>query len=391
MLLNISKGLLQDRKFTCISFEELYKTFKANIGCFERFFSEEPFSYWSNNCKGLLEELSVAPGIKARVPIKYPSQMIDISKKFAFLFDLVVFSPAPLWPPPCNTFAKSPWPEFNDGSVGIIGPEVTFHVNPDIVELFAALIATSPFIQNGIMAYMPQIGPSLHQWDHKILGLRKLPHPSIIEEDVKQNALRERAAIQLYIDNLASKRMGCIHILPSLLNADLGIDDIAFNAYTSHKTQILLSIEIPYLLNASIDDLAKIINDEYSSVVNFRQSIRAAIESIPKNTDDPFLIKRYIMQIQKDVIEEPLRVLKSKLTRIASYYTLKMAGYVVASTIMFISSASQIGIFSGLEGIVGTINLLNIYSEYLNYIKERAQLRDDSAFWLFKIQKGYKG
>ena len=389
-MLNINNKLLQNREFSDISFKTLRKKINKNIGYVDSYFSEEPFSYWSGNCKKLFEELSISPGIKARVPINDTSLMIDISKRFSFLCDLIVFSPAPLWPS-CHTLLEEPWPEFNIGSFGRIGREISFSVNQDVSSLYAALIALGPFIKNDMAAYMPQIGHSLHRWDYEILGLSDLPSP-YIEKGVKLEAIREEAAIQLYIDNVASNRMGCIHVLPSLMKGDLGIDNMAFDqdADKTHVSQMLMSIEIPYLLNASIYDISRIIMDEHESVVNFRKSVLAAIDSISKITNDPVAIKRAVLQIQKDIIEEPLIGLKTKLKRIASSTALKMSGYVVASGVLFFSSVLGSGIFTDIAKTVGSVSLLNVYSEYVNYLEKRAQLRNDSAFCLFKIEKQFK-
>lgn len=351
---------------------------------FKKYFSEDPVSFLFNNYSSIVNEVSSYSTLKLRAPITNSNELFRLSRILPIFSDHIVFSPAPLWPGGCHIDIEKPWTEFSLYNYNYGG-----HLNfvPFLGEFYTWLISVKPLIESGNIIYLPHMGSSLHEWNYPDFNLPQLPE-ELTRNLLDKKIILKNALLRILLENYISYKLGCIHILPSMTKEKLAIYDLFDDAHIkqdAQKSYALLNLKIPFLEKIDFHTLAKIKHDEYESFISFRKSVLSAVDQITNNAIDGSQIDKLVIEIQHDIIDEPLRILESKLKRISNYYFIRMAGYTISSIMLFLPVILGNGIFSTLAGTFGVVNVLNIYDTLVDCLEKYGSLSHESVFYLSKI------
>ncbi len=116
-----------------------------------------------------------------------------------------------------------------------------------------ALFVLKPLIDSGQVTFLPQYGESLRRWNYPNLNLPSLPDPYLEEKicDLCKKPIVDSGLFSLYIDNIVSDKLGCIHLLPSSCIDKVGINGIPSSNSTLNKTAsyAFLKLKLPYVTN----------------------------------------------------------------------------------------------------------------------------------------------
>lgn len=363
-------------------YSEISKKWPENIEEILSMFSDEPFSYFKKNYSQIIEAIEKDDGFKVRVSVKNTKQMLELSKTLPFFCDNVIFSPAPLWNS-CHYELEHPWPEFCTQSAGFQG------INVWDVSFIPGLAALKPLIEKESIKFLPHYGESLHQWKYSKLSLPSLPNFDLESKEPTAANIVEKALNQLYIDNIVSSNLGCMHLLPYSSKDKIGINGVPSLGGTSdtNAAYALMKLKIPYITNLSYDEIAQLKEDEYEHFQSFREGIRLALSEISEDIDSTSNLDSQVEKIQRNYIDEPLKDLESRLTRLAKYQSYRMAGYAVASTSMLLASSLTNDFLKSTSQAIGTISILKIFESFIDYLEKVSEIEDESIFYLLKAKK----
>lgn len=267
-------------------------------------------------------------------------------------------------------YLEKPWPELCDHSYGRMFGDVT--INFWDLNFIQGLAATRPLIETGFVTLLPQIGESLHEWDYPELNLPSFPSPYLELGDITKEKIVEQVLYQLYLDNVVSSRLGCMHLYPSS-----SIDKISINGTPSWNVTsnqpaayALLKLKIPYIRNLNYEEIARLKEDEYDHFRSFRDGIRLALNEMSEEIDSTSNLDLQIAKIQRDFIDEPLTELESRLTRLTKYQTYRTAGYTIASISLLFASSFGGDVLKISTQAIGTISLLKVFENLVDYLEK---------------------
>lgn len=381
------KSLFNENFLEILNYKNAYKKTIGDPDNIENIFSRFPTYYFRENYSEIIDNIEKDNGFKVRVPITNTKQMLELSKTLPLFCDNVIFSPAPLWPS-CRRFPEKPWPELTcDGSIGYSfdGGCINFWDTTYI----PGLVVLKPLIEKGDVTILPQYGESLHIWDYPKLNLPSLPAPYLEPGGNTPEKIIETVLYQLYMDNIVSSKLGCMHLLSSSRINKIGITgtpswNIASNTPSAYA---LMKLKIPYIKNLSYEEIARIKEEEYDHFESFRDGIKLALNEISEDIDSTSRLDQQVAKIQRNLIDEPLKELESRLTRLTKYQSYRMAGYTIASTSMLLTTSLSADIFKISTQAIGTISILKVFENYVSYLEKKSEIESNSIFYLLKAKR----
>lgn len=359
-------------------------------------FSEFPTEYLDKNFDGIYDEISNTDGLKIRVPFSEIGQIVNLSKILPMFCDHVIFSPAPLY-----TSCGHLWSEL---SYMMSGSGDTFISD---IKIFSLLASARPLVEKGDILFLPFRG-GFQRWNYPKLKLPRYPClcyknlikdadtdvPEFIKPLIEEDPFLAEGLLQLYLDNLVSNELGCIHALPATTNMNFAISDLSaelnnneLDNFSTNEAYALLNLRIPYVENISYVDLAKLKEEEYDSFKAFRNSIVDALDEINDSVENNSNVDRQVARIQRYYIDEPLHDLDYRLEQLTKYQSYRMAGYSLASTSMILASTLGEGVFKTAAQAIGAVSVIQIYEKLIEYLERKSELKNNSIFFALKAKK----
>jgi hypothetical protein len=222
------------------------------------------------------------------------------------------------------------------------------------------LKAARPLIESGDILFLPLYSNGgTQRFIHPKLKIPRYPNlfyknlykdtnaeaPEFINSIVEKDSLLAECLLQLYVDNLVSNELGCIHSLPATTSQNFAISALSaeltnneFDNFLAKEAYALLNLRIPYIENISYADLAKLKEEEYDSFKAFRNSILDALDEINDSVENNSNVDRQVARIQRYYIDEPLHNLDYRLEQLTRYQNYRMAGYYLSSASMILAS-----------------------------------------------------
>jgi hypothetical protein len=282
-----------------VSFEEALVELET-CSSYERWFLQNPLAHWAEHYPENLHHISSAPGMKLRVPVESPRQMVGLTYLLPFFADLVVFSPALAWPT-CDLASSPCCCEFADTHYGL----GSLYTSGKVTELFAWLIAARPLMERGLLAYLPICGKTPHCWDCKEL----LPDyaDSAAFTEARSLGSVQSAALAFWVDLAVSARLGCFHLLPWLESCPVAIRGLPSLAKDDLRRRCqFLRIRVPQPRGVSFEQLASLLESAREPLQRFRSALGAACKqaaTLAGCADHQDMIR----QVESEVVEPASR------------------------------------------------------------------------------------
>jgi hypothetical protein len=346
-----------------------------------KLFSTDPDEWAYRHHASELGFVKHAVGLKLRVNVGTVREMKDLLPSLVTLADVVVFSTAPQWQ--CGyipTKGSSPWPGFVDGLRGLGGAERIVWFPNDMIEYFAWIASCRPFFESGMVTYLPRCND---QWRNSSLSI-----PETENADWDDPSQTSKAILHdLFIEHIVSDQLGCIHLDATAARTPLLTRRLPTLSNRGHgeKAYALLKLHVPFVQNADVSELHRILSDERESVAKFRRSIRQAIAELEKTQLDGDRLDAYVDNVQRDLIDEPFTFLKARLRRVEKIRRKKLAPYAISAVAASVLAATGHADLAALA--VSGVSILKLMETYYNDVEKDVGLHSDALYWLTRLSR----
>jgi len=150
------------------------------------------------------------------------------------------------------------------------------------------------------------------------------------------------------------------------------------NLTDNNNQRDLQTIMVPYLSMISINDLEKVIEDNYDCISNFRSHIKELV--INHNS-----IKN-LNEINNDLIKPEVEKINRKFKHVSNMHRMRVTGVTAVTAVVSMAALTTLGINAAIYGFLGTGGLGLISSES-KFKEDLSNLEDNPMFLLWKIKQ----
>lgn len=150
------------------------------------------------------------------------------------------------------------------------------------------------------------------------------------------------------------------------------------NLPDSENQKDLQTIMVPYLTGITLNDLEKVIEDNYDCISNFRSHIKGLVHNHSS-------IKS-LNEINNDLIKPEVEKINRKFKAVTNMHKMRVAGVVSVTAVISMASLTTPGINAAIYGLLGAAGLGLIGWEN-KFQEDLSNLEDNPMFLLWKIKQ----
>ena len=137
----------------------------------------------------------------------------------------------------------------------------------------------------------------------------------------------------------------------------------------------LFDITIPYIKHLSIDELARVLDDEEDYTQALRASLKATVREATKDlksTPEPIY----------DILNPKLERLERRFRKVCTMNALKMGGAALGASMLGLTAFATTGVMAALTAAAGTGGIAYALKEVSGYVSDISEFKDDGLFLL---------
>lgn len=140
----------------------------------------------------------------------------------------------------------------------------------------------------------------------------------------------------------------------------------------------LQTIMVPYLTGVTLNDLEKIIQDNYDYISTFRSHIKDLIKNYKSSKN--------LNEINNDLIRPEVEMINRKFKQISNMHKMRAIGVTAVTAVVSMAALTTLGINAVVYGLLGAggVGLINSESKYQ---EDLSSLEDNPMFLLWKIKQ----
>jgi hypothetical protein len=140
------------------------------------------------------------------------------------------------------------------------------------------------------------------------------------------------------------------------------------------------TLSLPFLEGISLENLAKILNDEQPYLAELRAGVRKLLTEAAKQDSNE-------IDALNDLVRPAVERVNRRFKEIESSYHKKIVGFTIGVATMSLAALTTAGLSAAISGVFGVGSFGLLMKEYADKGRSMSELREHPAYLLWRIRK----